>query len=94
MHAGQVVYHLGVILSLKASNSMLFCQDTSWITGCDYLGQLKRIVATTERTIIVWDYKAQGNSQVLCQERWYKETRDYVFNPVFNPYKDRSPATV
>ncbi|KAL6042238.1 hypothetical protein STEG23_021559, partial [Scotinomys teguina] len=37
--------------------------DTSWITGCDYLGQLKRIVATTERTIIVWDYKAQGNSQ-------------------------------
>uniref|UniRef100_A0A8C2VJD0 WD repeat domain 64 n=1 Tax=Chinchilla lanigera TaxID=34839 RepID=A0A8C2VJD0_CHILA len=38
-------------------------QDTSWITGCDYLSQLKRIVATTERTIIVWDYKSQGNSQ-------------------------------
>nr|KAF6400142.1 WD repeat domain 64 [Molossus molossus] len=38
-------------------------QDTSWITGCDYLSQLKRIVATTERTIIVWDYKAQGSSQ-------------------------------
>ncbi|CAH6789556.1 WD repeat-containing protein 64 [Phodopus roborovskii] len=37
--------------------------DTSWITGCDYLGQLKRIVATTERTIIVWDYKAQGSTQ-------------------------------
>lgn len=37
--------------------------DTSWITGCDYLSQLKRIVATTERTIIVWDYKAQGSSQ-------------------------------
>ncbi|XP_027274696.1 WD repeat-containing protein 64 isoform X2 [Cricetulus griseus] len=37
--------------------------DTSWITGCDYLGQLKRIVATTERTIVVWDYKAQGSSQ-------------------------------
>ncbi|XP_075410252.1 WD repeat-containing protein 64 [Tenrec ecaudatus] len=37
--------------------------DTSWITGCDYLFQLKRIVATTERTIIVWDHKAQGNSQ-------------------------------
>ncbi|XP_048213279.1 WD repeat-containing protein 64 isoform X1 [Perognathus longimembris pacificus] len=37
--------------------------DTSWITGCDYLAQLKRIVATTERTIIVWDYKAQGSSQ-------------------------------
>uniref|UniRef100_A0A8C0LGK9 WD repeat domain 64 n=1 Tax=Canis lupus dingo TaxID=286419 RepID=A0A8C0LGK9_CANLU len=37
--------------------------DTSWITGCDYLSQLKRIVATTERTMIVWDYKAQGGGQ-------------------------------
>ncbi|XP_062067371.1 WD repeat-containing protein 64-like [Lepus europaeus] len=36
---------------------------TSWITGCDYLLQLKRIVATTERSIIIWDYKAQENSQ-------------------------------
>ncbi|XP_055274728.1 WD repeat-containing protein 64 [Moschus berezovskii] len=43
--------------------------DTSWITGCDYLSQLKRIVATTERTIIVWDYKAQGSSQVLRKSR-------------------------
>ncbi|XP_038617163.1 WD repeat-containing protein 64 isoform X1 [Tachyglossus aculeatus] len=37
--------------------------DTSWVTGCDYLPQLKRIVAVTERTVVVWDYKAQGNSQ-------------------------------
>ncbi|XP_012785922.2 WD repeat-containing protein 64 isoform X1 [Ochotona princeps] len=37
--------------------------DTSWITGCDYLLQLKRIVATTERSIIIWDYKAQENNQ-------------------------------
>ncbi|XP_037366177.1 WD repeat-containing protein 64 isoform X2 [Talpa occidentalis] len=41
--------------------------DTSWITGCDYLSQLKRIVATTERTIIVWDYKSQGS----CQENYF-----------------------
>ncbi|XP_051849467.1 WD repeat-containing protein 64 isoform X2 [Antechinus flavipes] len=40
--------------------------DTSWITGCDYLPQLKRIVAVTERTIIIWDYKAQGSSQDSC----------------------------
>ncbi|KAK2492307.1 hypothetical protein MC885_011197, partial [Smutsia gigantea] len=26
--------------------------DTSWITGCDYLPQLKRVVAATERTIV------------------------------------------
>ena len=70
-----MLYDVSVILSLIASNSMLFSQDTSWITGCDYLGQLKRIVATTERTIIVWDYKAQGSSQVLCHEKWQKEMR-------------------
>ncbi|XP_072503687.1 WD repeat-containing protein 64 isoform X2 [Notamacropus eugenii] len=40
--------------------------DTSWITGCDFLPQLKRVVAVTERTIIIWDYKAQGNSQDNC----------------------------
>ena len=53
-------------------NSLFFSQDTSWITGCDYLSQLKRIVATTERTMIVWDYKAQGGGQVLCQEKYSK----------------------
>ncbi|XP_003800125.1 WD repeat-containing protein 64 [Otolemur garnettii] len=47
----------------KGSIAVFNSQDTSWITGCDYLSQLKRIVATTERTIIVWDYKAQGSSQ-------------------------------
>lgn len=58
-----------------APNSVLFYQDTSWITGCDYLSQLKRIVATTERTIIVWDYKAQGNSQVTVPREIFKEVR-------------------
>ncbi|XP_025037637.2 WD repeat-containing protein 64 isoform X5 [Pelodiscus sinensis] len=40
--------------------------DSSWISGCDYLTQLKRVVAVTERTIIVWDYKSQGSSQDNC----------------------------
>ncbi|NWI16934.1 WDR64 protein, partial [Crypturellus soui] len=35
--------------------------DTAWVTGCDFLTQLKRVVAVTERTIIVWDYKSKGN---------------------------------
>uniref|UniRef100_A0A8C7A6I0 WD repeat domain 64 n=1 Tax=Neovison vison TaxID=452646 RepID=A0A8C7A6I0_NEOVI len=50
-------------LLITASQKGLITVDTSWITGCDYLSQLKRIVATTERTIIVWDYKAQGSGQ-------------------------------
>ncbi|XP_025030095.1 WD repeat-containing protein 64, partial [Python bivittatus] len=40
--------------------------DTPWITGCDYIGQLKRVVAVTERTIIIWDYKTQGNALDNC----------------------------
>uniref|UniRef100_A0A8D0HHH2 WD repeat domain 64 n=1 Tax=Sphenodon punctatus TaxID=8508 RepID=A0A8D0HHH2_SPHPU len=40
--------------------------DSSWITGCDYLPQLKRVVAVTERTIIIWDYKSQGSCQENC----------------------------
>ncbi|XP_074844739.1 WD repeat-containing protein 64 [Carettochelys insculpta] len=40
--------------------------DSSWITGCDYLTQLKRVVAVTERTVIIWDYKSQGSCQDNC----------------------------
>ncbi|XP_071437190.1 WD repeat-containing protein 64 [Pithys albifrons albifrons] len=36
-------------------------EDTSWITGCDFLPQLKYVVAVTESTIIVWDYKSDEN---------------------------------
>ncbi|KFP20839.1 WD repeat-containing protein 64, partial [Egretta garzetta] len=42
-----------------------FHQDTAWITGCDFLPQLKCVVAVTERTVIVWDYKSKG-SQNNC----------------------------
>ncbi|NXC24932.1 WDR64 protein, partial [Campylorhamphus procurvoides] len=41
--------------------SFYFHQDTAWITGCDFLPQLKYIVAVTESTIIVWDYKSEEN---------------------------------
>uniref|UniRef100_A0A8C9B5H4 WD repeat domain 64 n=1 Tax=Phocoena sinus TaxID=42100 RepID=A0A8C9B5H4_PHOSS len=51
------------LLITASQKGLITVFDTSWITGCDYLSQLKRIVATTERTIIVWDYKAQGSSQ-------------------------------
>ncbi|XP_077201090.1 WD repeat-containing protein 64 isoform X2 [Paroedura picta] len=40
--------------------------DSPWINGCDYLYQLKRVVAVTERTIIVWDYKSQGSVLDTC----------------------------
>ncbi|NWU60668.1 WDR64 protein, partial [Pterocles burchelli] len=37
-----------------------FHQDTAWITGCDFLPRLKCVMAVTERTVIVWDYKSKG----------------------------------
>nr|XP_056709319.1 WD repeat-containing protein 64 [Euleptes europaea] len=40
--------------------------DSPWINGCDYLYQLKRVVAVTERTIIIWDYKSQGSVVDTC----------------------------
>ncbi|XP_074435461.1 WD repeat-containing protein 64 [Larus michahellis] len=40
-------------------------EDTGWITGCDFLPHLKCVVAVTERTVIVWDYKSKG-SQNNC----------------------------
>ncbi|NXL58391.1 WDR64 protein, partial [Chordeiles acutipennis] len=42
-----------------------FHQDTAWINGCDFLPQQKCVVAVTERTVIVWDYKSKG-SQNNC----------------------------
>ncbi|XP_035176562.1 WD repeat-containing protein 64 [Oxyura jamaicensis] len=36
-------------------------EDTAWITGCDFLTQMECVVAVTERTIIVWDYKSKGS---------------------------------
>ncbi|NXM60117.1 WDR64 protein, partial [Illadopsis cleaveri] len=41
------------------SYSFYFHQDTAWITGCDYLPNLKYVVAVTESTIILWDYKSK-----------------------------------
>ncbi|XP_061845608.1 WD repeat-containing protein 64 [Colius striatus] len=36
-------------------------EDTTWITGCDFLPYLKCVVAVTERTVIIWDYKSKGS---------------------------------
>uniref|UniRef100_A0A8C9UCK9 WD repeat-containing protein 64 n=1 Tax=Serinus canaria TaxID=9135 RepID=A0A8C9UCK9_SERCA len=33
--------------------------DTAWITGCDFLPNLNYVVAVTESTIILWDYKSK-----------------------------------
>ncbi|NXX82802.1 WDR64 protein, partial [Urocolius indicus] len=51
-----------------------FHQHTAWITGCDFLPYLKCVVAVTERTIIVWDYKSKGSQNnyfvIKPMENW------------------------
>ncbi|NXM69909.1 WDR64 protein, partial [Serilophus lunatus] len=36
--------------------------DTGWINGCDFLPQLKYVVAVTASTIMVWDYKSDNKN--------------------------------
>ncbi|NWR50444.1 WDR64 protein, partial [Regulus satrapa] len=44
------------------SYSSYFHQDTAWINGCDFLPNLKYVVAVTESSIILWDYKSKENT--------------------------------
>ncbi|KFR16641.1 WD repeat-containing protein 64, partial [Opisthocomus hoazin] len=55
----------GVLTIFNNQLPFYFHQDSAWITGCDFLPQLECVVAVTERTVIVWDYKSKG-SQNNC----------------------------
>ncbi|NWZ03750.1 WDR64 protein, partial [Loxia curvirostra] len=50
-----------------------FHQDTAWITGCDFLPNLNYVVAVTESTIILWDYKSKES-----------ESNGFVIKPMKN----------
>ncbi|NXU15837.1 WDR64 protein, partial [Pardalotus punctatus] len=39
--------------------SFYFHQDTAWITGCDFLPNLQYVVAVTENSILLWDYRSK-----------------------------------
>ncbi|NXU71313.1 WDR64 protein, partial [Oreotrochilus melanogaster] len=59
------IFNKKVILTQTNFYPSDFHQDTAWITGCDFLSQLKCVVAVTERTIIVWDYKSKDNCSFI-----------------------------
>ncbi|NXD69930.1 WDR64 protein, partial [Eolophus roseicapillus] len=48
------------VLTVFNKQLFYFHQDTAWITGCDFLPHLKCVVAVTERTVIIWNYKSQN----------------------------------
>ncbi|NWW60208.1 WDR64 protein, partial [Ifrita kowaldi] len=67
------VFSKEVILNQFLFYSLYFHQDTAWITGCDFLPNLKYVVAVTESTIILWDYKSKE-----------RENNGFVIKPMKN----------
>eukprot|EP00062_Callorhinchus_milii_P009274 gi/632953034/ref/XP_007892176.1/ PREDICTED: WD repeat-containing protein 64 [Callorhinchus milii] len=52
-----------IIASQKGRILLYNNKENAQVTGCDYLYQLKRIVATTETSIVIWDHKPKSKSQ-------------------------------
>ncbi|XP_040275714.1 WD repeat-containing protein 64 [Bufo bufo] len=52
-----------VTVSEYGTISLFNSQESSWFSGCDFLNQLKRVVAVTERSVVIWDYKGHGQNQ-------------------------------
>nr|XP_033791802.1 WD repeat-containing protein 64 isoform X3 [Geotrypetes seraphini] len=59
---GTLTLYSNKFLHLKMQ-SAINTNEGGWMTGCDFLYQLRRIVAVTERSIVIWDYKYLGKSQ-------------------------------
>ncbi|KAM4048999.1 WD repeat-containing protein 64 [Anomaloglossus baeobatrachus] len=43
--------------------SCIHANESSWFSGCDFLNQLKKVVAVTETSIVIWDYKCHGKNE-------------------------------
>ncbi|XP_048457303.1 WD repeat-containing protein 64-like [Rhincodon typus] len=65
IHCVVNVPHLDQVLvaTLKGIILLYNSQDISQLTGCDYLSQLKRVVAVTETSIVIWDHKPKTKNQ-------------------------------
>nr|XP_039260589.1 WD repeat-containing protein 64-like [Styela clava] len=37
--------------------------EPAWMTSCEYLPRLRKVIATTERTIVIWDHRTKANNQ-------------------------------
>ncbi|XP_048734935.1 WD repeat-containing protein 64-like isoform X4 [Ostrea edulis] len=56
----------GAIVIWNSSLRMQTCIDineAAWVTGCEYLPNIRRAVCCTERSIVVWDHRAKGKNQ-------------------------------
>ncbi|XP_069818176.1 WD repeat-containing protein 64 isoform X2 [Dendropsophus ebraccatus] len=63
------VSQYGTISLFNSQMRQLFfihATESSWFVGCDFLNKLKRVVAVTQRSIVVWNYKHHGKNQDNC----------------------------
>ncbi|KFW80571.1 WD repeat-containing protein 64, partial [Manacus vitellinus] len=60
------------VITIFNNQVILIQTDAGWITGCDFLPQLKYVVAVTESTVIIWDYKSE------------EKNNGYVIKPMKN----------
>ncbi|KAK2162660.1 hypothetical protein LSH36_94g03011 [Paralvinella palmiformis] len=51
--------------SQKGTLSVYTSKESAWVTGCDYMPRIKRIIACTERSLCVWDSRAKGKAQSM-----------------------------
>ncbi|XP_066461118.1 WD repeat-containing protein 64 [Eleutherodactylus coqui] len=52
-----------VTVSKCGTISLYNSQEASCFVGCDFLNQLKRVIAVTERSIVLWDYMGCGKNK-------------------------------
>ncbi|XP_048586234.1 WD repeat-containing protein 64-like isoform X2 [Nematostella vectensis] len=60
----------GIICQWSNKFRLQACTDimeSSWVTGCGFLPSLRRIVATSERAIALWDYRAKRKQSTIYQ---------------------------
>ncbi|XP_069619042.1 WD repeat-containing protein 64-like [Ranitomeya imitator] len=50
-------------VSQHGTISLFNSKESSWFSGCDFLNQLNKVVAVTESSIVIWDYKCHGKNE-------------------------------
>ncbi|XP_073408522.1 WD repeat-containing protein 64-like [Dendrobates tinctorius] len=50
-------------VSQHGTISLFNSKESSWFFGCDFLNQLNKVVAVTESSIVIWDYKCHGKNE-------------------------------
>lgn len=73
----------GAIVIWNSSLRMQSCIDineAAWVTGCEYLPNIRRAVCCTERSIVVWDHRAKGKNQHVFSIKPFENSPQCICN--------------